>query len=268
MPIKVILGLQGRFIPIETLAAAINDLCDLLAQLDVSISGKEHIYWGVKAMRSRNGSAPRKAIIEAFPHSLHGEDHDLNVAHKIIPALLAGTKEIAKKPVRPEFFSDGALDSLKDLAAIASGDVEEVFVNGSLNGKAHRAIRLKPTIRTNVDELIGPRYRSIGSVEGSLDTVSLHRGPRIFVYHHITRRAVRCTFDREMIEEVKTALGQRVVASGIVHYNRQGDPLRVEMEHLRVIARGNLPTTAELTGSMEWPDGLSTDDYIRSIRGG
>lgn len=268
MPIKVILGLRGEFIPVETLASAINDLCGLLAELDVSISGKERLYWGVKAMRSRNGTAPRRAVIEAMPRLLHQDDHNYNMAHKIIPALLSGTKTIVKKPVRPEFFTDGALDSLKDLAAIADGDVREIFVNGSLNGKAQRPIQLKATVRTNIDELIGPRYRAIGSVEGSLETVSLHRGPRIFVYHHITHRAIKCTFDREMIEEVKTALGKRVVASGIVHYNRQGDPLRVEMEQLRVIGQGYLPTTAELTGSMEWPEDISTDDYIRSIRGG
>ena len=262
MPFKVSLSLRGDFIPIVALAAAMNDLSDLLAQLDVSISGKERLEWGMKAMRTRN------AVIEAIPRVPNEEDYNFNMAHKIIPALLIGTKAMGKKPVRPEFFSDGALDSLKDLATIANGDVRRVFITGSLNGKPARPIHIKPTVKTNVDELIGPRYSTIGSVEGNLDTVSLHRSPRIFVYHAITHKAVRCRFNMEMMEQVRAALGKRVIASGTVHYNRQGEPIRVDMERLRVLGQDRLPTTADMTGTIEWPEDVSTDEFIRSIRGG
>jgi hypothetical protein len=264
MPPRIVIELSGKFIPLPTFTDAVDDLCDILAQLDVSISGKEHLQWGI----NRNSRSKDKSILEAVPRIVKGYTIADNLSHKIVPAFLNGMRVINKKPIRPEFFSDAALDSAKELAAITNGDVNKVRILGSVNGRMSRPVPISPKMMSNVDELIGPLYWAIGSVEGTLDTVSLHRSPRIFVYHSITRKAVRCKFPREMLEDIRRALGRRVIVSGLVQYNRQGDPIRVEMDSLRVMGIDNLPSTEDLSGSDEAFTGdMSTADYLRSIRG-
>lgn len=265
MPPRIVIELSGKFIPLPTFTAAVDDLCDILAQLDVSISGKEHLQWGI----SRNTRSKDKSTLEAVPRLFKGHDIADNQVHRIIPAFLNGIRLINKKPMRPEYFTDGALDSAKELATIQNGDVSRVRILGSINGRMSKPVPISHKMVTNVDELIGPFYSTIGSVEGTLDTVSLHRSPRIFVYHSITRKAVRCKFPMEMLEDVRRALGRRVIVSGIVQYNRQGEPIRVDMDSLRVMGAEDLPSTQDLSGSDEaFTGAMSTAEYIRSIRGG
>ncbi len=265
MPPRVSIELSGEFIPLPSFTAAVDDLCDILAQLDVCISGRERLEWGI----NRNSRSGGVSIIEAIPRIAKGQDSSDNMAYKIVPAFLNGIRLINKKAKRPEFFSDGALDSAKELAGLPNGDIHGIRIKGSINGRMSKPVPMSHNLVANVDVLIGPFYSAIGSVEGTLDTISLHRSPRIFVYHSLTRKAVRCKFPLDMLENVRSALGKRVIVSGIVQYNRQGDPVRVDMEEIRILGLNQLPSTQELSGSDETFTGdMSTAEFLRSIRGG
>jgi hypothetical protein len=130
---------------------------------------------------------------------------------------------------------------------------------------------LTPQAAQNIEPLIRPRQVSIGSVEGKLGLIAIHKKPRFRIYEVVTHKAVTCDFNEErFLNLVKEALGQRVVASGTVYSNIKGEPLRVEITGLRILgAPSELPQVDDI-GGMD-PDltgALSTAEYIQSIRDG
>ena len=121
-----------------------------------------------------------------------------------------------------------------------------------------------------MDRLVSETDRSPGSVEGTLETVSIHRGSRFTIYHSRTKKAIRCDIPQgsELLDHAKEALGSRVLIAGILHTNAIGEPTRIAAETLRILReRHELPSIASLGG--KYPDltgDLTTNDFIRNIR--
>ena len=113
--------------------------------------------------------------------------------------------------------------------------------------------------------------KSIGSAEGNLQLISVHpRSRRFNVYHAITQKAVKCNLPKEIEAEVINSLGRRVVVSGMVSKNALGEPLSVEVDHLRVLKEEHeLPSVADILGlAPDITSNLTTEEYIRSLRAG
>jgi hypothetical protein len=130
---------------------------------------------------------------------------------------------------------------------------------------------LSPQAAENIAPLISPRRTSLGSVEGKLGLIAIHKKPRFRIYEVVTHKAVTCDFDeKRWLDRVKEALGRRVIAYGIVYYNIKGEPLRVELDNLRVMPdRSDLPQIDDIGGMDPGFTGeLSTTEYIKSIRDG
>lgn len=261
MPSRVVLSLSGEFIPFETFTSAILDLSEMLYEIDTQISGKETLQWGIRKIKTTDNT------LEAIPRVIRrkAEDH----SDVIVPTLLKGLRLIRQKAMRPQYFTDDALESAKELTETVNGYIHKISITGSTNGKLAKPIVLVPRIAEHVQEVIGPRYTAVGSVEGQLDMISIRRFAQFGIKHAITGRAIKCRFPKEMLEQVRGALGRRVNASGIVHYNAQGDPVKVEVEWIRLLrGESELPSIEEIGGSdPNFTDGLSTEDYMRSLRG-
>jgi hypothetical protein len=261
MPSRVVIAFQSDFIPIQTFASAVTSLEEMLYDIDREISGKFTVEWGIRELITRG-----KAIV-AVPR-LAGKKVQDN-SDLIIPAFLTGLKAIRAKAIRPNHFSDEALSNAKDLSLAVNGDVRKISVTGSLNGRLARPIILTHSVAKHVDEVIGPRYTAIGSVEGKLEMISIRRFFKFGITHANTGRTVHCRFPFAMLETIKASLGKRVIASGVVHYNAQDEPARVDVEWIRILKeRNELPSIEDLGGSdPDFTDGLSTEDYLRSLRG-
>ena len=261
MPSRVVLSFQSKFIPFDLYASAINDLSEMLEEIDRNLSDSYTLEWGVKQLRGTD-----KAII-AVPR-LRSEDFE-DKSDVIIPVFLRGLRAIKKKPERPSHFSDDALNSAKDLSLAVNGDITRISITGSVNGKLARPIHLNEKVAKNVQEVIGPRYTAIGSIEGKLEMISIRRPIRFGITHALTKKSIKCRFQSDMLDQVKSALGKRIIASGIVHYNSQHEPVRVDVEWIRVLRESSeLPTTEELGGSdPDFTGDMDTIDYLRSIRG-
>ena len=101
------------------------------------------------------------------------------------------------------------------------------------------AVSIGPRAAVNIDQLIHPGRKEIGSVEGRLNVISLAgRAPRFVLYETITRKAVSCRFTTERLEEIKAALGRRVLVTGLVTFNRKEEPQKITLESLLASARG------------------------------
>lgn len=134
-----------------------------------------------------------------------------------------------------------------------------------------QTVEISAKASANIDQLLKIRKRSIGSIEGTLETISVHGKPRIIVYLGRTRKAVTCRFDGEgLLDQATSLLRRRVVVSGIVHSNAKGEPMRVDAEHIRALRRNDeLPSIAEMGGmDPNFTGDMSTEEYLRSIRVG
>jgi hypothetical protein len=141
-----------------------------------------------------------------------------------------GISVIAEKPSRPRFFSDRALKSVEALGNAIGNGVSKVALKGS-----HSGVDFTKRMAANVDELIGVRHESFGSIEGVLDAINLHKDKYFTIYSFLDDRGVKCLFSDELLEEAKKYLGKKVYVYGLVRSREDGQRLNIlvrEMEPL------------------------------------
>ena len=106
----------------------------------------------------------------------------------------------------------------------------------------------------------------VGSVEGRLETISVHKVNKFILYHALSNKAVTCVGNIDL-ETAKRALGHKVLVSGMLFINAKNEPLRVNVSAIRILGSKTLLKASELTGSEPDITGpLSTEEYVRSIR--
>lgn len=147
---------------------------------------------------------------------------------------------------RPNGFTDNALRALRRVA-VMSGRKYRVSVSaGQGTGEA---IWLDENIVAQVDSWLRGQRDAVGSVEGTLEIISIHTRPRFTIYWRGGTR-IECQFPEEMLPEVAAALGKRVCIRGHIWYRRDGQPATVEAVSLRRLpGLPDLPAVEEMTGT-------------------
>jgi hypothetical protein len=141
-----------------------------------------------------------------------------------------GISIIAEEPSRPKFFSDRALKSLEALGNTIGNGISKLQLKGR-----HYRVDFTKRMAANVDELIGVRHESFGSIEGVLDAINLHNDKYFTIYSFLDDRGVKCLFPDELLEEAKKYLGRKVYVYGLVRSREDGQRLNIvvrEMEPL------------------------------------
>jgi hypothetical protein len=117
-----------------------------------------------------------------------------------------------------------------------------------------------------IRRIVTPRYTSIGSVTGSLDTIGRRGGTYATIYDEVHGLAVRCKFDEDLLPQVKEAFGRRVIARGVVHYSDETGVSRVTLHELEILPE-RLPSVAEMYGAFpNFTGGLDSVEYVRRLR--
>jgi len=268
-----------------------------MAELNFEVQGRpgeisattfrEAIYFSVSLLREFDAAMSRKRLgsLKWYVERLHSNGslsitfHSMQRTYKnqttlppdISPSvtsyLVSGFEDIEQKCVVPPYLSEFGLAKVRDLAHL----IKKNGASGFRFGTQTKSVEVTTRSAENVGKLLPIRRTSIGSVEGMLEGVNLHRKPRVIVYHAVTNRAISCLFEPEQfMEQVKHSLGRRVVVSGLLHKNINGDTLRVSMESLQVVDEKNrfaLPGRTEGLEDPEFSRTASTEEYLRSIRG-
>ena len=147
----------------------------------------------------------------------------------------------------PPFFTEFALQKLRDLASLVDESGQDVEGVNLKFGDAS-PVALSATAIAHVDNLLEANVKSLGSVEGRLQTLSDRRGFKFFVYEDLTDRRIECFFDEEMADEVERAWRRRVSVYGLISYRRTGTPINIHVESLRVLGGKPLPTWSDVKG--------------------
>lgn len=248
-----------------TLAAflgVVSNVGRILAELDAAISEQPHgsLDWVVDDLFTGSLGAE----LRSEPRTLDRED----AGAAVVRAFVGGWQTIETEGRTPPLFSPDAMQRAKSIVRF----IGKEGATGIEISDTNETVELSPKSAVNVTQLLKEQRRSRGSVEGKLETVSVHRGARVIVYHSRTRKAIRCRLPDELLEQASTAmrLRQRVIVSGTIFSNGKGEPLRIDVTKLRILPPDSeLPRYNDIGG--HYPDftgEMSTRDYIRSIRVG
>lgn len=252
-------GKKGA-ISFDTFLHVMNNSFDIIRDLDSAISEMPHgsMDWIVTKVSFRS---------LAMELSSKPRNVEKDYGYQIVDGYVGGLKLLQKQEITPPYFSDSSLKKVQSIASRLDNEgAESLEIKG--NNKRSNVVEFSKKMQETTAKLIGHSYASYGSIEGTLEMISIHRQPRFNIYHNVLMRAVACTMPEELAEKVKGGLGRRVIATGMISYNAKDEPISVKLEDLEIIPiEDDLPSIEEFVGSDPFfTDDMSTADYIRSIR--
>jgi len=163
--------------------------------------------------------------------------------------------------------SEYGLEKLQVMMSLLHRNGAKGFVATSVD--KDRSVNVTEAAEKTLKSLLPTVREYEGSVEGRLETISVHKMHKFIVYHALTNKAITCSGNIDL-DTTKDALGHKVLVSGILSVNAKNEPLRMTVNQpIRIIGNRRLPLASELTGTNpDITEGLSTGEYIRRIRHG
>ena len=234
---KLTLTIDGARIPSDRFLKAVASFVALINDVSETVTSEHNAFRWLISVEA--GSA----VLHFKP-----EPNKANPAliERSLRAIDEGLKTIRKRPERPRYWSDNALRKAKELSEVL--DVEAGIDSVSIRAD-HKPIDITRKISANVDELIGSEYKSLGTIEGRLRTVTEAGGVHFVVQDALTHNNVRCYFDPEKADEYMTAWRKRVAVYGEIRYRKDRMPVSITVQRFRVLRESKeLPAVKEMRG--------------------
>jgi len=257
---------EPPYVAFSTFVTAALKLKQLLRELDQVISGRYGgtLQWYVSSLTSsRNLGIEVLSRVRTSPTRARVPD----VSGQVAASLVTGFDNVEHRAISPPYLSEYGLQHLGEMLDVLNKNGARGYT--ATDVEHARTVTVSRSAAETVRQLLPIRRSTLGSVDGRLEAISIHRRPKFIVYHGLTSKAVTCVFEGSdvMLETVKDILGRRVLVSGTVHSNIKGEPVRIDVADIRILGAENLPTTRELTGSHpDITDGMTAEEYIRSLR--
>lgn len=233
----LVLRIEGTRITAEKFLRAADNFFNLLRNVADDLSGqKGAVTWIVSAEKGSQ-------VLIATPEA----DEQVVTNVRLIPKVIhSGFREIEKGCVRPEAFSDTALWHAKELASVSNGDGDIGRVLLVYGGQSSA---ISEQTSTHVSEILGAKRTEDGSVEGRVTVLSDKKRLTITIDDTLTGHSVKC-IPREIDEQkLISAFRSRITAIGTVHFRRDGAPVRIDVDRIRVLGkRDDLPGFEDVRG--------------------
>jgi hypothetical protein len=120
------------------------------------------------------------------------------------------------------------------------------YLSVKSDGLQHHITR---KISAHVDALIGSDYKSLGTIEGRLRTVTEAGGVHFVVQDPVTHNSVRCNIGDDDVDRYLAAFRKRVAVYGEIRYRKDGEPVSIAVHDFRVLREGHeLPKAKDVKG--------------------
>lgn len=266
-PPKLDLILEGGpgTIAVTSFISALQNVRGIIIGVDTALTHRTQpiIEWYVEDLSMGSLQTTLVAKPRPGPGAL---GYSSGKAYEIAAAVVDGLREVELTARVPDLFPDSSMRYLRQLGNLLKK-------NGATGLRVikhddDREARLTPQVAQNAAQALVPRYSAYGSVVGRLDVINVHRGQQCTIYDEIHRRPIRGTFASELIDIVKEALSQRVLATGIIRRNAATQLVSIDVEQVEILPDDtNLPTVSELVGSdPDFTRGLPSDVWVRKAR--
>ena len=209
----------------STFAALVNEVSRALTK------DEDAVVWTVAV---ESGSV----VLPVVPHA--GPDLTADLL-RVIPEGIAMIEKAAK---RPPHFTDQALTQAQHLANLSSDEMPVRIQNGGA------PIKLTKQLVAHVDVLTSEAQPRIGSIEGLLEEVNVHRQPSFQVWERLTGTKVHCRAGSAITtDDLSAALGKRVEVRGRIRQSKTGQKTTIDVKQLRVFAaEEDLPSPDDVRG--------------------
>jgi hypothetical protein len=142
-----------------------------------------------------------------------------------------------------------------------------VLVELLSDGEPVRSVTVTRHTAEHLTAGLRERRRSIGSVVGHLDSVTVHDRREAGLWPSVGGERVPVYFGDGHVDVIRAALGNRVEVSGTLTRDAAGRLLSVRLRDLAVLADEGPPVTALAGLDPGITGGLTPTDYLREIRG-
>ena len=181
-----------------------------------------HVDYAIYRRRPRRGWLVHSLKSSAPTITLTPEREDRQAVEIISDGLRLVTSETDQPP---PYFTELALEDLRKMRRLFRGRDKARSVSLWVDGQKTATIR--EDIDKQADRILAAGYHNLGSVEGRLDAINVHRHPTATIWDRVSGSPVRWTFRREETEGVKSLLEKRVIVAGHVQYFSNGVPRRI-----------------------------------------
>lgn len=235
---KLTLKIGGQRITADRFLKALSSFVALINDVSDTVTQERGAFRWIVTVES--GSAivhfrpePHRAQLEFVPLS--------------VKAINDGLDMLDKRGERPRFWSDNALRKAKDLSEVL--DVEDGALDRVSVETDHRKHRITRKISAHVDALIGAEYKSLGTIEGRLRTVTEAGGVHFVVQDPVTHNSVRCNIGEDDVDKYLAAFRKRVAVYGEIRYRKDGEPISIAVHDFRVLREAHeLPKAKDVKG--------------------
>lgn len=249
-------------VPVKTFVRAAESVSNLLAQVgDDRSTNDVKVEWFVRELRQ--GSTV--LVVEPIPDS----SEVIDAANQDASVVLRGISSIARGEDVRGVLSYPAVESIRTLSGLLLDGAGSVKVGGVAYGRDVSIVVTKETT-DHAKQLLTRRHRSSGSVEGTIETLSVHeRRPYFNVFHPLDGYAIKCRCDEALFAQARVALRRRVRVVGEILRRFDGRAETVEVEEIRVLpSRTDLPQPDDIRGILAGlPEGPVEDIWLRGVNG-
>lgn len=249
-------------VPAEQFAEAVRRWLASVARIDAKNheDGKSGIRWHIVKATT---NSPLTLTFEA-----HVPAKRRDTSKAVVKTYMRGIRKLESGRGVPSDFDDETLKETKALLGLLDRGVER------LEFTAPEEEKVVPTLRSVaiIKEYFGQRasyHKADTTVEGSLETVTIHGGEAFDVFDQLTGTRVRCDLPEGKLNEAIEALGKRVGVSGRAKFSDKGRPISIEVESIRVLReRKDLPSASDFEGEgkLDITGGMDSVEFVRRLR--
>jgi hypothetical protein len=252
-------------ISVATFKNAIGYAFGILNDFDAAISGlrRGSLRWYISDFREHNGLL---IGIDSRTKETRRRKRISDVSVPVSRYFIDGFDDLENRVVTPAYLSEFGLVKAQSMVSL-------IGKNGAKGFRVSdpvRSVDVTQATSEHIKELLPIKRTAIGSIEGTLEKISVHSNPQFIVYHAISKRAITCEFNPEThMEKVKHALGQKVHVKGLLKKNFKGETMRITVENFRVMPESSLlPRNEPDLPEPEFTDAPDSAEMLRRIRGG
>ncbi len=184
-------------ISLPVYSSATARVVQILRELDEAISGKAGVSlnWYVSDL-SKNGNLSMEVESRLKPPARNQKRPRPDVSDPVAESFITTFENIQDRGISPPYLSEYGLEKLQAMIALLHKNGAKGFIAAAIEPH-HRSISVNEKAATTLRQLLPPTKQFEGSVEGRLETVSIHGQKKFIIYHAITHKAVTCTIETD-----------------------------------------------------------------------
>ena len=214
------LEVSGNSVTPDKFLRSVRAFFDILNEVTREISERPgSVKWLVQVKGGSN-------LVRVYPQP----GYDAAISTRVIDAISGGISLLEEEECVPDWFNEPALKALRNLGGVVGKTESDDTTIQVWAGK--HPIRVTNRSVTHVNDLLMGAHQSHGSIEGTLQTVSVRRSLRFVVYERIWDRAIQCYVPDGLVSAALASFGHRVEVYGIIHYREDGEPVRIKVEEI------------------------------------